>query len=250
MLQSGRGFPPIVLAVTEPTIGPLPARSWPRRVFQLLGSTALWIGVMFGGAGRFDWLRGWIYVAAYVAMMATAAAAIHRANPGLFEARAHWRHRDTKPFDRVFLSIMLPLYFLQPGVAGMDAVRFGWRPLPMWTLYFGLILFAWATILISWAMAVNPYAESTVRIQTDRGHTVIASGPYRFVRHPMYVGAILMVFGTPLILGSLWALVISVAIAVLFTVRTALEDHTLRRELAGYEPYAARTRYRLLPGVW
>src|SRR3954453_10940580 len=99
-------------------------------------------------------------------------------------------------------------------------------------------------------MALNPYAETTVRIQSDRGHTVISSGPYRLVRHPMYVGSSLMYPGTALMLASKWALLLSAVMAVLLLVRTALEDRTLRRELAGYEQYAVTTRYRLIPGVW
>jgi protein-S-isoprenylcysteine O-methyltransferase Ste14 len=105
-------------------------------------------------------------------------------------------------------------------------------------------------VLLAWAMAVNPFAETTVRIQTERGHTVVRSGPYRLVRHPMYAGAILMFLGTPLILGSMLALLLAIGVVLLFVGRTALEDRTLRRELQGYEAYATCTRYRLLPGVW
>ena len=144
----------------------------------------------------------------------------------------------------------MPLYYLQFLVAGLDNARFSWWPLPFSAVYPGLIVFALAIGLVSWAMAVNQFAESTVRIQSDRGQTVVSTGPYRLVRHPMYVAAILMVVATPLILGSMWALVAAAPLVGLFTVRTALEDRTLRRELAGYQEYAARTRYRLLPGLW
>lgn len=219
-------------------------------VFQLLGSTGLWIAALFGGAGRFDWLRGWVYCAAYLSMLAAAALFVHRTNPELFEARARWRHRDTKSFDKVFLAVFLPSNYVLPAIGGLDNARFGWWPLPFATVYPGVIVFGAAIGLITWVLAVNPFAESTVRIQTDRGQTVVTAGPYRFVRHPMYVGAILMFLATPLILGSMWALWFAAAIAILFVVRTALEDRTLRRELGGYEEYAARTRYRLLPGIW
>jgi protein-S-isoprenylcysteine O-methyltransferase Ste14 len=100
------------------------------------------------------------------------------------------------------------------------------------------------------ALTTNPHLETTVRIQKDRGHKVITTGPYRFVRHPMYTGVLLMYAGWPLILGSMWSYVVVGIIVVLFVVRTALEDRTLRTELEGYEAYAGRTRYRLLPGVW
>ena len=100
-------------------------------------------------------------------------------NPTLMEARAKWRHADTKPFDKVILRILLPLGTLQPAVAGLDAVRFRWSSMPVWLAYAGAILFALGMALITWTMSVNRFAEPTVRIQTDRGHTVVTSGPYR-----------------------------------------------------------------------
>jgi protein-S-isoprenylcysteine O-methyltransferase Ste14 len=103
---------------------------------------------------------------------------------------------------------------------------------------------------MAWSMAVNRHAETTVRIQTDREHTVLATGPYRFVRHPMYVGAMLLYAGSALVLGSFWALVTAGLIAAALVVRTSLEERTLRRELPGYEDFTSRTRYRLIPGVW
>ena len=104
--------------------------------------------------------------------------------------------------------------------------------------------------MVTWSLAANRHAESTVRIQTDRGHQVVTGGPYRYVRHPMYVGAIPMYFAVALILGSIWAMAVAVVIAIFFVIRTALEDRTLRHELAGYEEFTARTRYRLVPGIW
>jgi protein-S-isoprenylcysteine O-methyltransferase Ste14 len=168
----------------------------------------------------------------------------------LLGARANWRHNDTKPFDKIFLLGYLPLVLIQPAVAGLDAVRLRWSSIPFCFVYIGSTLFTLAMALMAWAMVVNPYAESTVRIQTDRGHAVISSGPYRVVRHPMYVGIMLMYLATPLIWGSVWALVLARFIMILLAWRTAREDQTLRHELAGYEEYAASTRYRLVPRLW
>jgi protein-S-isoprenylcysteine O-methyltransferase Ste14 len=221
-----------------------------RRLLRMAASPALWIAALFGGAGRLDWVRGWIAVALYIAGMAAAGLVVHRLNAPVMEARAKWRHKDTKRFDKLFLGVYLPLVFVQPALAGIDVVRFHWSALPLWLAYAGSVLFALALALIAWTLAVNQYAESSVRIQTDRGHSVVDSGPYRTVRHPMYVGAILMYLATPLILGSVWALALTAIMIALFIWRTALEDRTLRRELTGYEEYAARTPYRLLPGVW
>jgi protein-S-isoprenylcysteine O-methyltransferase Ste14 len=211
---------------------------------------ALWACALFVSAGQLHWVRGWIYMGLYVVGMSIAAVVIWRFNPSLIGARANWRHSDTKPFDKVFLALFLPVLVGQLVVAGLDAARYRWSSLPAACLYTGSMLFVGAVSLMAWTLVVNPYAESTVRIQTDRGHRVITSGPYRFVRHPMYTGALFMYVATPLVLGSLWALAFTGVLIVLFVWRTVLEDRTLRNELPGYQEYAARTRYRLLPKVW
>jgi protein-S-isoprenylcysteine O-methyltransferase Ste14 len=228
----------------------LPEKRSGKRIIQVAGSATLWFGALFGGAGTVHWVRGWVYAAVYVAGMATIGIIVRRRNPELLAARAKWRRPDTKPFDRVFLSIYLPLTYIQPAVAGMDVVRFGWSSMPLWWIYPGCGLLALSLALIAWTMVVNRHAETTVRIQKDRGHTVIDRGPYHFVRHPMYVGAILMHASSAVILGSYGALIVAGIIAILFVGRTALEDRTLRRELPGYEEFAGKTKYRLLPPVW
>jgi protein-S-isoprenylcysteine O-methyltransferase Ste14 len=132
----------------------------------------------------------------------------------------------------------------------MDAVRFGWWPISPFWLVPGILLFVFGMILVTWVLSVNRHAETTVRIQTDRDHQVVTGGPYRFVRHPMYAGAIVMLLGTPLVWGSGAAMAVSLAIIALFVWRTAMEDRTLHRELGGYSDYARVTVYRLVPGLW
>ncbi|HUK46918.1 MAG TPA: isoprenylcysteine carboxylmethyltransferase family protein [Terriglobales bacterium] len=221
-----------------------------RRVLQAIASMALWIAATFAGAGRLNWTRGWICVALYAVTMSALAIIVGRKNPGLLQERMNWRRKDTKPFDKIFLLLLFFLAFAFPAVAGLDAVRFRWSSMSFVAVYPGAILFWLAAAAMTWALVVNPYAESTVRIQTERGHRVISSGPYHFVRHPMYVGMILMYPAMALILGSLAALALSGMIALLFVWRTVMEDRTLRRELAGYDEYARATRFRLIPGIW
>jgi protein-S-isoprenylcysteine O-methyltransferase Ste14 len=175
---------------------------------------------------------------------------VQRYNAPVLEARSNWRHKDTARFDKIFLAIYGPLISIQPALAGLDAGRYHWTSLPFGFVYVGSILFAGALALITWVMVVNPFAEKTVRIQTDRGQTVVTSGPYRYVRHPMYVGLILLFVSTALVWGSVWALRLDAVMAVVLIWRTAREDRTLRQELLGYEQYASVTRYRLLPGLW
>jgi protein-S-isoprenylcysteine O-methyltransferase Ste14 len=221
-----------------------------KRLLQIIASFVWWIGALFVGAGRLTWIRGWISVALWVTGMTTIGIIGNHYNPSVMDARAQWRHKDTKRFDKIFLAAYFPLVLIQPAVAGLDVVRFRWSSMPFGFVYVGAIAFILSMVLIGWVLCVNPFAEATVRIQTDRGHTVVMSGPYRVVRHPMYVGSALLFLGTPLVWGSVWALIVGMATVVLMIWRTSREDQTLRQELAGYEQYATVTRYRLLPGVW
>jgi protein-S-isoprenylcysteine O-methyltransferase Ste14 len=155
-----------------------------------------------------------------------------------------------KPFDRAFALLWLVLALCAPVVAGLDAVRFRWSTLPSSLFHVGLLVLLLASLFAIWAMVENEHFEQFVRIQEERGHRVVATGPYRFVRHPGYLGAILGALATPLMLGSAWTFVPAGLLALLFVVRTHLEDQTLRRELQGYEEYAKGTRFRLVPLVW
>jgi len=225
------------------------AANW-RLWLQAPAFALVWTAAVFLSAGGFYWVRGWIYIGLFMAGVSVSGLIVRCFNPSLIAARAKWRHPDTKHFDKIFLSVYMPLNLLQPVVAGLDAERHRWSSMSFASVYPGVVLFTFGIALITWALAVNPFAESTVRIQTDRGQTVISAGPYRFVRHPIYVGGILMYVATPLILGSVWALAMGGVIAALFIWRTALEDKALQAELAGYQEYATLTRYRLLPKVW
>jgi len=182
--------------------------------------------------------------------MSAVSSIVRHYNAPVLKARANWRHKDTKSFDKIFIAAYLPLISIQPIIGGLDGGRYHWTSMPFGLVYLGVLLFALSMALITWVMVVNPFAESSVRIQTERGHTAVTTGPYRFVRHPMYVGIILLFVSSALIWGSGWALNLAGLLAVLLVWRTSREDQTLRQELAGYEQYAARTPYRLLPGVW
>lgn len=225
----------------------------PRLMGRILRSAigaAVYAAFAFLGAGRLDWPRGWLYAAIFASVTIIGTIVVELCNPGLLAARAKGVRQDTKPFDRVFYRLFLPLMIFYPLCAGLDAERFGWAALPWQTAYIGGGLFLLGSLLSGWTMAVNRNAEATVRIQDDRGHAVVSHGPYALVRHPMYLGTLIGLPGTALILGSGWALVPMALIMVLFVWRTAREDATLHDELNGYRAYAQKTRYRLFPGVW
>jgi len=206
--------------------------------------------MLFVSAGRLDWVMGWVFAGLYAAFdIATALVVIPR-SPELLTERTRV-HEGTKGWDKVLLRIAAGYLPMASWiVSGLD-VRFGWSPQISPRLQIAsLAVTALGFALVVWAMASNAFFSVTVRIQEERGHTVATGGPYRYVRHPGYVGAILFQVATPILLGSLWALIPAGLSAPAYVVRTALEDRTLREELPGYAGYAQQTRYRLLPGVW
>ncbi len=218
-------------------------------IFVLLTPAALFIP-----AGRLDWGMGWVFVGVYIFATVVSRVIVMRQDPELAMERARSIERDregVKDWDRLLsllVALLGPLFIWI--VAGLDE-RFGWSPpISPWLAIVAIIVALLGSVLGTWAMLSNTFFSGTVRIQEERGHTVASGGPYRYVRHPGYVSGILFDVATPLILGSLWALIPTALTICAFVVRTALEDKTLREELDGYEEYAQRTRYRLLPGVW
>ncbi len=214
-------------------------------VFALL----LMTGIMMVLAGRLDYWQGWVYglfslvygiIKAFLFADKTDLV-LERLRPG----------PGTKWWDKVFWAFFLPLNFGVVIVGSLDAGRFGWTgPLPATVYILGYILFFLTLYLFTWAMYINPFFSSTVRIQTDRGQEVVRDGPYRYVRHPGYIAGILMLMAMPPALGSLWALAPAAILIVLLVIRTWLEDTTLQRELEGYAEYAGKVKYRLAPGLW
>lgn len=225
---------------------PQPESGWKLTV-RAIGRIPL-LGLLFVAAGRADWTRGWILSGLILGSVALNFALMRWKNPALIRARLE-KHGNVEPFDRTFFRISVPLSLLVLIVAGLDE-RFQWSRLPGDWLWPGIALHAAGTIPIALASVYNPFLELAVRLQRDRGQVPVQSGPYRYVRHPMYVGLLLMFAAWPLVLGSWWCALPLGALAVAYVVRTALEDRTLRAHLPGYRDYCQLTRYRLLPGVW
>ncbi|MDJ0789682.1 MAG: isoprenylcysteine carboxylmethyltransferase family protein [Myxococcota bacterium] len=198
------------------------------------------------------WWQAWAFSLGVLVAGVGGRALAERRHPGLQADRMRLgRGQEVEPWDRVLAPLMaLSLLYLPVIVGGLDH-RQGWTPpFPVWANVVGLLLCALGYGYAVWALVENRFFTSMVRIQTERGHEVCDSGPYRFVRHPGYAGNLLGVLGIPLALDSLWAFVAAgVAIAISLA-RTLLEDRTLMEKLPGYREYARRVRFRLLPGVW
>ncbi len=219
-----------------------------RRLLVVLGFMVInWV-ILFVAAGTGRWPAAWLFVALQTAVSLTLGLWVARHNPGVINERGR-KSDKTKGWDKVFALVYAPQLFLLPIVAGLD-YRYGWTAVPLLWQIVGLLILVPAMVLPYWAMYVNNFLVTTVRLQEERGQYVVTSGPYHYVRHPMYIGAILTMLVTPLALGSWWALVPGGTGALAMIVRTALEDKTLQTELPGYVAYAQQTRYRLLPGIW
>jgi protein-S-isoprenylcysteine O-methyltransferase Ste14 len=200
---------------------------------------------------QWDWWQAWVYAIVSILGFVISRALAARRHPDLLAERARMlRHEDAKPWDKTLAPLVGLGGAAIPLVAGLDAL-FGWSAgfsLPVEVLALAAILAGYA--LGSYALIENAYFSGMVRIQTDRGQRVVSSGPYRWVRHPGYVGALLVYLATPLFLDSAWTFVPVLFLTVVLIIRTNLEDKTLQVELDGYRDYAQRVRYRLLPGVW
>ena len=200
-----------------------------RAVFSLIGFVSLLAVVMFLPAG-IGWWKGWLFLAVFLLQMAIAAVYIWRTNPDLFIARSRMQ-KGTKGWDRVLFYVLQVVLLAEFPVAAFDD-RYHWSSAPAWVMVFGYVLFTAGMVGCFWVLSVNKFAEMSVRIQTDRGHKVIDTGPYAVVRHPMYVACFLLFPGMALALGSFWALIPAALVFVILVVRTVLEDRTLQKELA------------------
>jgi protein-S-isoprenylcysteine O-methyltransferase Ste14 len=207
--------------------------------------------LFFAAAGRLDLPRAWLYLGVSFVWMVGNVVMLALVNPEMLNYRGQRRRQDTKAWDRKLLPVFgLFAMEILPIVMGLDVGRYHWSNLGPWATILGVVLFSLAWTILTWAMLTNPHFEATVRIQTDRGHRVVTTGPYAIVRHPGYVGASLWVLGSPLIVGSAYGLIPAGITVGLLVLRTYLEDKTLQAELPGYAEYAQRVRHRLLPGVW
>ena len=154
-------------------------------------------------------------------------------------------------WDEILMRVSnLVVLILISVIAGLDVGRFLWASLDIYFAVVGFILFIVSTVLLNWAMCVNPYFEQTVRIQKDRAHRVITKGPYNIVRHPGYLAGTLYTLSIPLIIGSIYTFIPVGIYVILVVARTSLEDRTLHRELNEYSQYAKTVRYKLMPWVW
>lgn len=218
------------------------------KILRGLVVTLVFISI-FWLAGDWNWFRGWAFIGLLIVGQTISTIYVWRKNPELLMRRSRIG-QGTKKWDLVLLALFGITYLAIPIVAALDT-QHHWSKMTIWLYPVGVVLYVFFVVVFTWAMSVNPHFEKTVRIQKELNHQVIDSGPYRIVRHPGYIAAMLgLVIATPLLLGSWWAFIPAMLALLCLLLRTALEDLTLRKELSGYEAYTKKVHYRLLPGLW
>lgn len=223
----------------------------PRLVIMLLLAVVIIPMLPLLVSRQWNWTEAWIYAAICIPGFVISRVLAARRNPGLLAERAQFgRQTDAKSWDRTMTSLLTLGGLIIHLIPGLDRLK-GWSGGfgTTWVVA-GFVLVVAGYFLGSYALVANRYFSGMVRIQNDRDHKVVSSGPYRWVRHPGYLGAVITYAGIPFSLDSVWTLIPVVITIGILVIRTSLEDRTLQNELDGYKEYIRHTRYRLFPGVW
>lgn len=204
------------------------------------------IALIFWPAGTFKWVEGWVYFVLQMGYSVFSALYFLKHNPSMIETRMEMKF-PPKLWDKIIMFPMVIAMIALLIVPGLD-VRYGWSSIPLILEIMGFIGFVISMYMIFLVMKVNSFLLKTVEIQ--KNHTVVSTGPYRYVRHPMYIAAIIMCFSLALALGSVYSLIPAAIASLMLIIRTQFEDNMLQRELKGYNAYTQKTKYKLIPGVW
>ncbi len=217
----------------------------------LAGLFVVFALALFVSAGTIFWPAGWAFLVLFFGANSALARWLYQHDPGLLQERMTAGWGKSEPFwDKVFLAVLELFLLIWMVVMGLDAVRFGWSQMPAWLQTVGALLLLVSFYLFFLTFRENPYLSPAVRIQRERGQTVITTGPYQYVRHPMYAAGIPFAVGTALLLGSWYGLLLSLVFIAGLVFRAVQEERVLQAELPGYKEYMARVQYRFLPHVW
>jgi protein-S-isoprenylcysteine O-methyltransferase Ste14 len=222
-----------------------------RLILQTLVSFGLIGLVLFGAAGTADWPAAWIFLAEMIVLSIVGGLWLVRHDPALVKERLAPPIQKGQPTaDKVLLQVIILVIFGAIVLMALDAIRFTWSSVPFWLQAFGELIVLLSIWISFRTLGENSFAAPVVKIQESRGQTVISTGPYQHVRHPMYAGLLTFLVGTSLLLGSWWGLTAMPVLALLLVLRIQIEERALRAGLKGYEDYARRVRYRLVPLIW
>ena len=207
-------------------------------------------GLLFLSAGTYDWPGAWAFLALLGTIGLGGGSWLAATDPELFKERMKpMFQRGQKGWDKKLMGAILALWLSWFVVMGL-VHRYGWSSVPLSLQVVGFLLLVLMMVIVVYVLRENRFAAPVVRVQTERGHRVVSTGPYAFVRHPMYASMLFYGLGVPLLLGALSGLIVAAALIVLIAIRAVFEERTLAAELPGYAAYAERVRYRLVPLVW
>lgn len=205
---------------------------------------------LFLPGGNLAWIAGWVFLTMFFGFVIAISIWLLKHDPGLLQERMTGLKSVQRGWDKVFLFLMNILFFAWLILMSLDASRFQWSHMPIWFQSAGAIILLCAFYVFYRTFRENPYLSPVVRIQKDRGQTVISTGPYHYVRHPMYSAFLLFVLGTALLLGSWYGLLFGLILVGATAKRAAMEERTLLQELDGYKIYMSHVKYRLIPHLW
>lgn len=225
-------------------------KAFARRASQVIAGLLLFMVVFFLSAGRIDLPRAWFFFAIYFVSFLFNTVIFLRFNPEIIRARSETNWGKMKWWDKVFAVLYFVFLFSMFIVCGLDVGRLHLSSIGIGFLVVGVIIFVVGWAFAVWAMVENKFFETTVRVQMEREHRVVSTGPYAIIRHPGYAGMILFYGCSPFIIGSLYGLIPVILLAFAFVFRTYFEDRLLYEELTGYKEYTKKVKYRLLPFVW
>jgi protein-S-isoprenylcysteine O-methyltransferase Ste14 len=218
---------------------------------EIVGMFVVFGLALFLAAGTVVWPSGWAFLILFFGFTVSLTRWLLRHNPGLLMERMTGIGKSNQPaWDRVFFAAMELSFLAWLVLMPLDAVRFRWSQMPGWLQVAGAVFLLCSFYLFFLTFRENPYLSPAVRVQTERGQTVISTGPYRYVRHPMYAAFIPFVVGAAFLLGSWYGLLLGMIMVVGVAFRAVQEERVLRAELPGYDAYMARVRYRLIPYIW
>jgi len=220
-------------------------------IADVLVNLLVFIGLLFIPAGTVGWLAGWLFVTLFWGFVLLVVRMMLRNNPELLQERMSSPIQRSQPlWDKVLLSVLMLLFVSWLVLMPLDAVRFGWSDVPVWLQVLGALGIVLSFYVMYLTYRENPYLYSVVKLQEGQGQSVVTTGPYRYVRHPLYSSSLVFFPATALLLGSWLGLLFSLVLIALIILRTALEDRMLSSGLTGYAEYAQTVRYCLVPHVW
>jgi protein-S-isoprenylcysteine O-methyltransferase Ste14 len=220
-------------------------------IVQVAGLFAAFALALFVPAGTIAWPAGWTFMVMFFSFVSALSLWLLRHNPGLLKERMRGVIQpEQMAWDKALIIMINVMFFAWMIVMPLDAVRFGWSHMPVWLQAAGAAVLLCSFYIFFLVFRENSYLSPVIRIQEERGQTVVSTGPYHYVRHPMYSGAVLFIMGTSLLLGSWYGLLFGLMLVVMIAVRAVLEERTLQAELQGYEAYMAEVKYRLIPHIW